>query len=138
MAVASVQKSRWINYRHDDSHSRSVYVAKTRLGGWDCERWWPWNRNRLIYHLLFGSASIFIGRAKMPVKTVTAKLDHNPDEVEITSQMIEAGETVLLETLGGAVSEHWWPRDLAVSVFRATASQSETVTSLLRPASPSP
>ena len=33
--------------------------------------------------------------------------------------MIEAGENVLLETLGGAVECHWEPRDLAVKVFQA-------------------
>lgn len=41
------------------------------------------------------------------------------NEVEITPQMIEAGEDVLSGELGGAVSSHWDPRDLAIQVYRA-------------------
>ena len=40
-------------------------------------------------------------------------------EIEITPEMIDAGEGVLLSTLGGGVSVHWCPRDLALSVYRA-------------------
>ena len=48
--------------------------------------------------------------------------DARPDENEITPEMEESGENVLLGALGGAVSSHWCPRDLAVSVYRAMSS----------------
>jgi len=41
------------------------------------------------------------------------------DEIEITPEMIEVGEAVLLGELGGAVSSHWDPSVLAASVYRA-------------------
>ena len=40
------------------------------------------------------------------------------DKIEITDEMIEAAETILSEALGGAVSCHWYPRDLAKQVLR--------------------
>jgi len=41
-------------------------------------------------------------------------------EIEVTPQMIDAGEDALASTLGGAVTEIiWYPRDLAVEVYRA-------------------
>lgn len=40
-------------------------------------------------------------------------------EIEVTPEMIEAGEDVLLSTLGGGVSVHWLPSELAASVYRA-------------------
>ena len=40
-------------------------------------------------------------------------------EIEITPEMIEAGASALLGELGGAVSSHWFPRDLAAKVFSA-------------------
>ncbi len=43
------------------------------------------------------------------------------DEIEITPEMIEAGENVLLEELGGGVICHWCPRDLAAEIYRAMA-----------------
>ena len=39
-------------------------------------------------------------------------------DIEITPAMIEAGEEVLLSTLGG-IDAHWEPRDLAKRVFEA-------------------
>ena len=47
--------------------------------------------------------------------------DKPRDEIEITSTMIAAGEDVLLGELGGAVSVHWFPDDLAKKVFSAMA-----------------
>ena len=44
------------------------------------------------------------------------------DDVEITPEMIEAGEDVLVSTLGGAVSSHWCPPDLASQVYLAMRS----------------
>lgn len=41
------------------------------------------------------------------------------DKIEITLEMMEAGEIDLLEELGGAVNVFWKPRDLAASVYRA-------------------
>jgi hypothetical protein len=43
------------------------------------------------------------------------------DEMEVTPEIIAAVEDVLLQALGGGVSVNWWPRDLAVSVYRAMA-----------------
>ncbi len=40
-------------------------------------------------------------------------------EIEITPEMIEAGEGALSAVLGGAVMRNWDPHDLAISVFRA-------------------
>lgn len=40
-------------------------------------------------------------------------------EIEITPEMLDAGENELLCELGGAVSCHWLPRDLAEKVYRA-------------------
>ena len=45
--------------------------------------------------------------------------DRPADEIEVTPEMIAAGEQALLCELGGAVSEVWHPRDLAISVYRA-------------------
>jgi hypothetical protein len=42
-------------------------------------------------------------------------------EVEITPAMIDAGEDVLLGTIGGPLEIVWYPRDLAVKVFLAMA-----------------
>lgn len=50
-------------------------------------------------------------------------LANEHDDVEITEAMIEAGETALLFALGGAVSEPWFPREVATSVYRAMASR---------------
>ena len=52
----------------------------------------------------------------MPDRATGSK---EPTEIEITPAMIEAGEDVLLSTLGGGVQCHWDPRDLATKVFRA-------------------
>jgi hypothetical protein len=41
------------------------------------------------------------------------------NEIEITPEMIEAGEYILLANLGGAVSSHWDPYELAILVYRA-------------------
>lgn len=41
------------------------------------------------------------------------------DEIEVTPEMIEAGEQVLLCELGGGVSSNWDPADLAARVFAA-------------------
>jgi hypothetical protein len=35
--------------------------------------------------------------------------------------MVEAGENALLFALGGAVSEPWFPREVAISVYLAMA-----------------
>ena len=43
-------------------------------------------------------------------------------DVEITPEMIEVGESILLGELGGAVTSFWSAPDLAVSVYRAMAS----------------
>jgi hypothetical protein len=43
-------------------------------------------------------------------------------EIEITSEMIAAGEQALLCELGGAVSSHWSAPDLAIEVYLAMAS----------------
>jgi len=43
------------------------------------------------------------------------------DEIEITSEMIAAGEDVLLCELGGAVCSHWHPDALANAVYLAKA-----------------
>jgi hypothetical protein len=45
-----------------------------------------------------------------------------PDEIEITPEMIAAGADVLLGEFGGAVTSHWFPDDLAKQVYRAMAS----------------
>ena len=43
-----------------------------------------------------------------------------PEEIEVTPEMIAAGESVLLGELGGAVTTAFWnPPDLAVKVYRA-------------------
>lgn len=42
-------------------------------------------------------------------------------EIEITPDMIAAGEDVLLGKLGGAVTSHWEPAELASAVFQAMA-----------------
>lgn len=42
-----------------------------------------------------------------------------PTEIKITPAMIDAGEFALGSELGGAVTCHWSPRDLAVKVFLA-------------------
>jgi hypothetical protein len=42
-------------------------------------------------------------------------------DIEITPEMIAAGEDVLLGVLGGAVSSHWFPDVLAKQVFAAMA-----------------
>jgi hypothetical protein len=44
-----------------------------------------------------------------------------PGEIEITKEMLAAGEDVLLCELGGAVSSHWYPRELASAVYRSMA-----------------
>jgi hypothetical protein len=44
------------------------------------------------------------------------------DEIEITPEMIEAGEDVLLGELGGAVTSYWSAPELAKRVFEAMAS----------------
>ena len=46
------------------------------------------------------------------------------DEIEVTPEMIEAGEDVLLSELGAAVSSYWWPDELAKRVFLAMAMRS--------------
>jgi hypothetical protein len=48
--------------------------------------------------------------------------DGGAPEIEITQEMIDAGEDVLLGELGGAVSSHWSAPDLAKQVFSAMAS----------------
>jgi hypothetical protein len=40
-------------------------------------------------------------------------------KIEITDEMIAAGEAVLCKALGGAVEGCWSPTDLAVSVYQA-------------------
>jgi hypothetical protein len=55
--------------------------------------------------------------------------ENSTDEIEITSEMIEAGEDVLLSVLGGAVSSHWWPDELAKRVYLAMASRSPEILS---------
>ena len=47
--------------------------------------------------------------------------ESNP-RIKVTAEMIDAGESVLLCELGGAVSSFWYPRDLAEMVSRAMAS----------------
>jgi hypothetical protein len=44
-----------------------------------------------------------------------------PDEIVVTPEMVEAGEDILLCALGGAVSTHWWPDELAKQVYLAMA-----------------
>jgi hypothetical protein len=56
-----------------------------------------------------GSICFSANSALMPAKSA----------IQITPTMIAAGETVLLEALGGAVSSHWSPPDLAMKVFLA-------------------
>jgi hypothetical protein len=48
-------------------------------------------------------------------------------EIEITEEMIAAGEDVLLGELGGAVSSHWLPDVLAKEVYLAMATCSPKV-----------
>ena len=42
-----------------------------------------------------------------------------PTEIEITPQMIEAGEDVLRQNVGAAINYNWDPQDLALQVYRA-------------------
>jgi CRP/FNR family transcriptional regulator, cyclic AMP receptor protein len=42
-----------------------------------------------------------------------------PAEIEVTAEMIAAGEDVLLSELGGAVSSHWHADKLATQVYLA-------------------
>jgi hypothetical protein len=49
---------------------------------------------------------------------------NSTDEIEITPEMIEAGEDVLLCALGGAVSSHWFPDELAKQVYLAMVKHS--------------
>lgn len=49
---------------------------------------------------------------------------YSTNEIEITPEMTAAGEDVLLGALGGAVSSHWWPDELANQVYLAMASRS--------------
>ena len=46
----------------------------------------------------------------------------NGDGIEVTLEMVKAGEQVLLCELGGAVSSHWDARELAIAVYRSMAS----------------
>ena len=46
---------------------------------------------------------------------------HEDEEIEITPEMIAAGEDVLLGELGGAVSSYWFPDELAKRVYLAMA-----------------
>jgi hypothetical protein len=48
------------------------------------------------------------------------------DDDEITKEMIEAGAEVLLGELGGAVFSFWSAPDLAIRVYLAMSSRSET------------
>lgn len=46
--------------------------------------------------------------------------EYNPEEVEITSEMIDAGVEVVLSFVGGAdVGGYFSPEDLAVAVYLA-------------------
>jgi hypothetical protein len=52
--------------------------------------------------------------------------DTEPDraalrKTEITSEMIDAGEEILLGDVGAAINYNWNPRDLAFRVYQAMA-----------------
>ena len=40
-------------------------------------------------------------------------------EIEVTPEMVSAGELALLSEIGGSVEVFWSPPDLAISVYRA-------------------
>lgn len=71
-------------------------------------------------HLTYHDSDTHTGTAS------TAKAgEAGAPEVEITPEMIDAGEEALLKTLGGAVSVFYDPRDLAIEVYQAMRCQGE-------------
>lgn len=65
-------------------------------------------------------ASLGAAEKSDPASVEPCRLDLS-DEIEVTPEMIAAGEDVLLCELGGAVSSHWFPSELAKQVYQAMA-----------------